>query len=110
LTQISEITNKKQGTKLKIYKLSSKFKSYNSQIPSSKLNNLKQITMSIVDVSHKQHKVNNNVSNITTNTLNHQHQSFGYLGWVPQRMMININNILILVSRIAKKKKKNLRR
>ena len=104
MTQISEITNKKQSTKLKIYKLSSKFKSYNSQIPSSKLN--KQITMSIPDVSHKQHKVNNNVSNNTTNTINHQHQSFGYLGWVPQRMMININNILIIVSRIAKKKKK----
>ena len=106
MTQISEITNKKQSTKLKIYKLSSKFKSYNSQIPSSKLN--KQIIMSIPDVSHKQHKVNNNVLNNTTNTINHQHQSFGYLGWVPQRMMININNILIIVSRIAKKK--NLRR
>ena len=108
MTQISEITNKKQSTKLKIYKLSSKFKSYNSQIRGSKLNNLKQITMSKPDVLHKQHKVNNNVSNNTTNTLNHQHQSFGYLGWVPQRMMININNILIIVSRIAKKK--NLRR
>ena len=64
--------------------------------------------MSIPDVSHKQHKVNNNVLNNTTKPLNHQHQSFGYLGWVPQRMMNNINNILIIVSRIAKKK--NLRR
>ena len=106
MTQISEITNKKQSTKLKIYKLSSKFKSYNSQIRSSKLNNLKQITMSKPDVLHKQHKVNNNVSNNTTNTINHQHQSFGYLGWVPQRMMNNINNILIIISRIAKKRKK----
>ena len=96
----------KSKVPIKNYKLSSKFKSYNSQIPSSKLN--KQITMSIPDVSHKQHKVNNNVLNNTTNTINHQHQSFGYLGWVPQRMMNNINNILIIVSRIAKKKKKKV--
>ena len=40
--------------------------------------------MSILNVSHKQHKANNNVSNNTTNTLNHQDQSFGYLGWVLQ--------------------------
>ena len=40
--------------------------------------------MSIPNVSHKQHKANNNVSNNNTNTLNHQDQSFGYLGWVPQ--------------------------
>ena len=70
------------------------------------INDSKQITMSIPNVLYKQHKANNNVSNNTTNTINHQHQSFGYLGWVPQRMMNNINNILIIVSRIAKKIKK----
>ena len=95
MIQISEITIKRQSTKLQIRKQSSKFKSYNSQILSSKLNNSKvyimfhinnseQITMSIPNVSHKQHKANNNVSNNNTNTLNHQDQSFGYLGWVPQ--------------------------
>ena len=38
---ISETTNKRQSIKLQIHKQSSKFKSYNSQIPSSKLNNSK---------------------------------------------------------------------
>ena len=50
----------------------------------SLINNSKQITMLIPNVSHKQHKTNNNVSNNTTNTLNHQDQSVSYLGWVPQ--------------------------
>ena len=46
------------------------------------INNTKQIT--IHNFSHKQSKANKNVSNNTTNTLNHQGQSFGYLEWVPQ--------------------------
>ena len=49
--------------------------------------NLKQIKASILNVSHEQHKENNYVPNNTTNTINHQDQSFGYLEWVIQTMV-----------------------
>lgn len=46
--------------------------------------------------------------NNTTNTFNHQHQNFDYLGWFLKVQLILINNILVIVSGVTKKKK-NLR-
>ena len=57
-----------------------KCKSYNSQIPSSKLNNSKHNKC----LNKKKFKAKDNVSNNSTNTLNHEDRSFSYFGWVSQ--------------------------
>ena len=38
-------------------------------------------------INNKKQKTKNKISNNTTNTLNHQDQSFGYLEWVIQTMV-----------------------
>ena len=60
--------------------------------------------MSIPNFSHKQNKTNNNISNNTTNTLNHQDQSFDYLEWIPQSIVLLKTTFSSLLAKLQKKK------
>ena len=60
--------------------------------------------MSIPNFSHKQNKTNNNISNNTTNTLNHQDQSFDYLEWIPQSIVLLKTTFSSLLAKLPKKK------
>lgn len=71
------------------------------------IKNLKQITISMPNISHKQHKPNNNVSNNTQTHSFFKTKVLVILDAFLKVRKIIINNIFVIVSGILKKKKKN---